>query len=230
MATELTLRHRDTGLAAKAYTGFSWTTALFGPFPALFRADYITFLVYVAVVAVALLVTVGIALPFIVAANVVWGFLYNANHLRRLIEKGYVLADGDATNVKAQQAAKMSASAMGLRPEPAELTNDAYKIYLVRKYKIERNDALQKVIVKDRLFDTTEDALVFADREDRASMPEPPPAPAIEKWRQERKIVRSFRVQGKRFHWLDDGTVAFDGCDDAFDNLPDAQARATSST
>lgn len=228
MATEVTLRHRDTGLTTKAYTGFSWTTAFFGPFPALFRADYITFLVYVAVVAVALLVTVGIALPFIIAADVVWGFMYNANHLRRLIEKGYVLADGDATNVEAQRTAKMSGSAMGLRPEPAELTNDAYKIYLVRKYKIERNDALKKVIVKDRLFETIDDALVFADQEDKATVPEPAPKPAIERWKQERKVVRTVRLQGKRFYWLEDGTVAFDGCDDTFDNMPDALAKAGS--
>lgn len=172
--------------------------------------------------------TAGIALPIGVIAQVVWAFLYNANHLRRLIEKGYVLADGDTTNVAAQQAAKMSPSAMGLRPEPAGLTNDAYKIYLVRKYKIERNDALQKVIVKERLFDSIEDALVFADQEDKASMPEPPPAPVVETWKQARKIVRTVRLDGKRFYWLDDGTVAFDGCNDTFDNMPDARAAAGS--
>lgn len=44
-----------------------------------------------------------------------------------------------------------------------DLSSDAYRIYLVRKYKIERNDALGKVIAHDRLFDDIDAALRFVD-------------------------------------------------------------------
>lgn len=40
-----------------------------------------------------------------------------------------------------------------------DLTNDAYKIYLVKKYEIEKNDALGKIILNNKLFNTIEEAL-----------------------------------------------------------------------
>ena len=43
------------------------------------------------------------------------------------------------------------------------LDNDAYKIYLSKKYTIEKNDALGKIIVKDKLFGSIEEALRYAD-------------------------------------------------------------------
>ncbi len=43
------------------------------------------------------------------------------------------------------------------------LANDGYKIYLVKKYKIERNDALGKIICGDRLFGSIDEALAFSD-------------------------------------------------------------------
>jgi len=42
------------------------------------------------------------------------------------------------------------------------LTNDGYKIYLVKQYKIEKNDVLGKFICDERLFDSIDEALVFA--------------------------------------------------------------------
>lgn len=42
------------------------------------------------------------------------------------------------------------------------LSNDAYKIYLVKKYEIEKNDVLAKFICNDRLFATVDEALEFA--------------------------------------------------------------------
>jgi hypothetical protein len=41
------------------------------------------------------------------------------------------------------------------------LTNDAYKIYLVKKYGIEKNEALGKFIVSDKLFNSIEEALSY---------------------------------------------------------------------
>lgn len=60
---------------------------------------------------------------------------------------------------------KSSASFSGL----ISLENDAYKIFLVKKYLIEKNDALDKFIVGDRLFNSIEEALSYASGIDESS-------------------------------------------------------------
>jgi len=47
------------------------------------------------------------------------------------------------------------------------LHNDAYKIYLTKKYGIEKNEALNQIICKDKLFDSVSDALDFANKEEQ---------------------------------------------------------------
>lgn len=42
------------------------------------------------------------------------------------------------------------------------LTNDAYKIFLTNKYGIQKNDALGKYIIQEKLFDSIDEALIFA--------------------------------------------------------------------
>lgn len=44
----------------------------------------------------------------------------------------------------------------------ATLDNDGYKIYLTKKYDIIFNNALNKFICKDKLFDSVDDALIYA--------------------------------------------------------------------
>jgi hypothetical protein len=44
-----------------------------------------------------------------------------------------------------------------------DLNSDAYKIYLVKKWSIEKNDALNKFILKDKLFDSIEEATKHAN-------------------------------------------------------------------
>ena len=44
----------------------------------------------------------------------------------------------------------------------AELSNDAYKIFLTKKYGIERNEALGKIICSNKLFENIDEALKFA--------------------------------------------------------------------
>ena len=44
-----------------------------------------------------------------------------------------------------------------------KLSNDGYKIYLVKKYGIEKNDVLGKFVCSERLFESIDEALVFAD-------------------------------------------------------------------
>ena len=48
------------------------------------------------------------------------------------------------------------------------LANDSYKIFLVKKYGIEKNDALGKIICQGKLFDDTEQALKHAAQIDGA--------------------------------------------------------------
>jgi hypothetical protein len=49
------------------------------------------------------------------------------------------------------------------------LSNDSYKIYLTKKYNIEKNDVLSKFICSDKLFDTVDDALTYAMQIDAKS-------------------------------------------------------------
>jgi hypothetical protein len=45
----------------------------------------------------------------------------------------------------------------------SDLSDDAYKIFLTKEFNIEKNDVLQSFVVTEKLFDTIEDALVYAD-------------------------------------------------------------------
>ena len=60
-----------------------------------------------------------------------------------------------------------------------ELTNDAYKIYLTKKYNFEKNEILGKIACEGSLFDSVEQALMHAqklDKENQKSIVEPPVA------------------------------------------------------
>ena len=43
------------------------------------------------------------------------------------------------------------------------LSNDAYKLYLLDVYAIKKNDLLNKFVCKEKIFDTLDDAILFAD-------------------------------------------------------------------
>jgi hypothetical protein len=65
-----------------------------------------------------------------------------------------------------------------------DLANDGYKIYLVKKHKIEKNDALGKFICNERLFNSIDEALAFADSLENSaneviSIPEIPEIPEL---------------------------------------------------
>lgn len=92
MATKVILKNPDTGLLKSAYYGFSWTTLIFGMFPALFRGDFITFIGAFAVFIILAVLSYGF-LAFI--ASIAWAFMYNKYHARRLIERGYRLHPSD---------------------------------------------------------------------------------------------------------------------------------------
>jgi len=80
------------------YYGFSWTTLLFGFFPALFRGDFITFIGGFVITAIIALVTFGIGALFI---NLVWAFMYNKYFTRKLLERGYAFAGSEGDNALA---------------------------------------------------------------------------------------------------------------------------------
>ena len=92
MATAVMLKHRESGLVKTGYYGFSWTTLFFGPFPPLFRGDFLTFIGIFVVVAILGVFTVGIG-SFI--AMFVWSFFYNGYYTKRLLERGYDFVEGD---------------------------------------------------------------------------------------------------------------------------------------
>jgi len=80
------------------FYGFSWTTLLFGFFPALFRGDFITFIGGFIVSLIIAVVTAGFGAIFI---SLIWAFMYNKYYTRKLMERGYVLAGSDADNIRA---------------------------------------------------------------------------------------------------------------------------------
>jgi hypothetical protein len=84
MATRVTLHDPKTGIVKQGLFGFSWTTLIFGGFPALFRGDIVTALL----VTVLNIFTLGVA-------GLVWAFFYNKKFTLKLIERGYQFADDE---------------------------------------------------------------------------------------------------------------------------------------
>jgi len=72
------LTSQITGETRIVPTGFSWTTLFFGPFPALFRGD----ILWAVIMAGTALLTAGLAW-------LVWPFVYNGLHIKRLLDKGF---------------------------------------------------------------------------------------------------------------------------------------------
>ena len=50
------------------------------------------------------------------------------------------------------------------KPATRDLDSDAYKLYLAEKYSIKRNDAFEKFVCDDKLFDSIDIALAHANR------------------------------------------------------------------
>lgn len=91
MARVIMLKNSRTGLVKKGFVGFSWTTFIFGGFPALFRGDIVLGLVTI----VLQWITLGIS-------TFIWAFFYNKHYTIKLIEQGYELADSDGVNALAR--------------------------------------------------------------------------------------------------------------------------------
>lgn len=87
MATAIILTH-PSGLTRPAYLGFSWTSLFFGPFPAMFRGDWLGVGAYVLAFLAFAMFTAGFGGGIFWLA---WPFFYNRWHARRLVERGYAL-------------------------------------------------------------------------------------------------------------------------------------------
>ncbi|MBY4639591.1 hypothetical protein K6L44_06195 [Gluconacetobacter entanii] len=90
MATQVRLRHKDTGIEKEGFYGFSWTALFFGAIPCLFRMDFITFIGFFVVQCIIGACTLGIG---VFVTSLVWAFIYNKYYTRKLLEKGYVFDD-----------------------------------------------------------------------------------------------------------------------------------------
>jgi hypothetical protein len=98
MATQVRLRHPDTGIIKDGYFGFSWTTLFFGFLPALFRGDFITFIGAFVIIVILFFATFGIGA---IIAQLIWAFMYNKYYTLRLLEKGYVFNGSPEVNRQA---------------------------------------------------------------------------------------------------------------------------------
>jgi len=101
MATRIRMSNPASGLIKDGFHGFSWTTLLFGGFPALFRADFLTFIGYFAIAFILVMVTGGIG-SFLLW--IIWPFMYNKYYTRRLLERGFRFAGSNAENQRAAEA------------------------------------------------------------------------------------------------------------------------------
>jgi hypothetical protein len=82
---KINLKNPNTGELKKIPVGFSWTTLFFGPFVALFRADWMMAIIIFGVA----LVTGGLS-------NIVFAFIYNKLHIKNHIYKeGFKVTGSD---------------------------------------------------------------------------------------------------------------------------------------
>lgn len=98
MATEILIKHTDSGMMKTGLYGFSWTYLFFGWFVPLFRGE-------LGVGALHLLfqiVTFGLW-------QLILCFLYNKQYMTRMLTNGWELAGTEEENNRARAALNMSA-------------------------------------------------------------------------------------------------------------------------
>ena len=76
------LKHKDSGIRKTARLGWSWTYYYFGFLVPIFRGE-ITIAVLHLVITI---FTLGLF-------QIVWSFLYNKQHMTRLLTSGWILSD-----------------------------------------------------------------------------------------------------------------------------------------
>ncbi len=98
MTELIDMKHRESGLPAEGFYGFSWTTFFFGSFPALFRGDFLMFFRTLFVSVVLAVIPLGIG---VILGHLIWAGFYNQNYTRRLLARGYRFAGTEDENKRA---------------------------------------------------------------------------------------------------------------------------------
>lgn len=94
----ITLKN-DAGLTKEVKVGFSWTTLLFGFFPALIRGDLKWAVIMFIIAVVAGSFTFGFGA---IVSDIIFAFVYNKIYIKELIEKGYKPANKEAGRILAE--------------------------------------------------------------------------------------------------------------------------------
>ena len=101
-------------------------------------------------------------------------------------------------------------------PKDTDLSSDSYRLYLGKKYDIQRNDLFQQFECKEKLFESLDEAMVFADeleKEERekieADKANPTYSPQfltrIQNDLNERSIILKTDYRGgERHYWIKD--------------------------
>jgi len=104
MASTILLKNPKTGLMKKGYYGYSWTTFFFGPWPALFRGDFIAFGIYLGACILLTLIAGPFVILFSLTGGIIWASVYNRYYTLKLLSKGYVMTGSEMTQRKAAKA------------------------------------------------------------------------------------------------------------------------------
>jgi len=91
MATEILIKHEDSGLIKTGIYGYSWTYLLFGWFVPLLRGEYGTAFLH-------LIFTLLTGFIF----QIIESFYYNKQYMTRKLTSGWVLSGSDSENKKAK--------------------------------------------------------------------------------------------------------------------------------
>lgn len=173
MAKIIQMKHKLLGVNKTGFYGFSWTTLFFGFFPALFRGDFLTFIGGFFVVIILGFMTLGVGS---LIAMLVWAFFYNDYYTKKLLECGYEFAGTTEENIQAAKVLKIQIQnaaeykneekayltiniASKFSPNERSIDNDAYKLHLIEKYKITKNEVLNQFVLSSKIYETIGDVL-----------------------------------------------------------------------
>lgn len=105
--SHIVFRNPEHGTIKRAPVGFSWTTFLFGFWPALFRGDFKWFGWLFGIQFITLLLTYGIGT---LLALIVFGFIYNRLYVKELLKAGYRVEKVESSKTLEQLQAELEAA------------------------------------------------------------------------------------------------------------------------